>query len=81
MVTKGGAMKVDLVFACPEERGELDAALGGENALSALYAFDQRIRSILKHEDHPEAVQDALEKLRAELYEICEEYHVRFNDA
>jgi sporulation-control protein spo0M len=81
MVTKGGSMTMTLSFNLPEEYSEAQDALQAGSALSVLDAFDQRMRSMVKYEAHPDEVVEAVDNLRTMLREICEEYHVRFDGA
>jgi hypothetical protein len=81
MMTKGGSMTMTLSFNLPEEHSEAQDALQAGSAIVVMYEFDQRMRTMVKYEELPEAVQTAVEGLRTTLREICEEYHVRFDGA
>lgn len=58
-------MKASLHFTLPDDQGELDAALLGRKALSALWEIDQRMRSLLKHGNPSMAESELAKEVRA----------------
>jgi len=70
-------MRFTMVFNLPEEESEMNDALQGGRAKAVLSEFDQRMRQIVKYEEHPDEVAKMAEDLRTTLREMCEEYEVR----
>ena len=64
-------MKAVLEFNLPEEHEEFIAAVHATDALFVIHQMSERMRQILKYEEHPENVYDIVEKLRGELFELC----------
>ena len=58
-------MRAALHFILPEDQGELDAALLGRKALTALWDIDQHCRGILKHGEPSEELARLCKELRA----------------
>lgn len=67
-------MKATLKFTLPDDQGDLDAALLGRKALTALWEIDQRMRSLLKHGNpsmaEAELAKDVRAMIPAELLEV-----------
>lgn len=64
-------MKAVLEFSLPEEQAEFNAAVHASDTLYVLNQINERMRQILKYEEHSDDVYDIVEKLRGELYEMC----------
>lgn len=64
-------MKAVLEFSLPEEQAEFNAAVHASDALYVINQINERMRQILKYEEHPDVVYDIVEKLRGDLYEMC----------
>jgi hypothetical protein len=60
---------VILRFRLPDEQTELNAAMQGRDAKSAIWAVDQHCRSILKHGEPSEDERRHLEEIREMLRE------------
>jgi hypothetical protein len=67
---------VTLTFNLPEEETEARCAQQGADVLTVLNEIDEVMRRIVKYDEHPEVVKDAVTGLRTTLRELCEEYNV-----
>ena len=67
---------VTLTFNLPEEETEARCAQQGGDILTVLNELDWVMRRIVKYEEHPEVVKDAVMGLRTMLRELCEEHNV-----
>jgi hypothetical protein len=70
-------MTFTMVFNLPDEQSELDWALQGGKATSVLWDLDQRMRSILKYEEHSEETDKVVQELRDLLNSMCNDMGVR----
>ena len=66
-------MKVILEFDLPEENLDFQAALNGHNYKSAIWDFDQLLRSEMKYKDLPNDTYKAYKYCREELRKILAE--------
>jgi hypothetical protein len=66
-------MKVILEFDLPEENANFQAALNGHNYKSAIWDFDQLLRSEMKYKDLPNDTYKAYKYCREELRKILAE--------
>jgi len=68
-------MKATLEFTLPDEKEEFDFATKGCDYHSAIWEFDQKLRSIIKYEDekYSEEFINGVEKARELLYETLGE--------
>ena len=66
-------MKAVLEFTLPEQNNEFQAAVNGLNYKSAIYDFDQLLRSEMKYKELSEDTYKAYEYCRKELRKILEE--------
>jgi hypothetical protein len=66
-------MKVILEFDLPEENADFQAALNGHNYKSAIWDFDQLLRSEMKYKDLPNDTYKAYKYCREELRKILEQ--------
>ena len=60
-----------LTFRLPDAKGDLLRALKATDYLIVLFDLDQKLRSICKYEDLPAPVQDKVEEIREEFWELC----------
>ena len=71
-------MKATLTFNLPDDQIEYDFANKGGNYYSALWDFDQFLRSEIKYnEELNETEYDYAEKLREKLREIMDDNNVK----
>lgn len=70
-------MTVELKFNLPEEKSEAEAALGGADALNVLHELDNKMRAMLKYEEHGEEVNKVVQGLRDLLWSECEDRNVK----
>jgi hypothetical protein len=56
--------RVTLTFDLPDERGSMQAALAGQDALLALWDIDNKCRGLLKHGNLPEETDQLIEEIR-----------------
>jgi hypothetical protein len=66
-------MKVILEFDLPEKNLDFQAALNGHNYKSAIWDFDQLLRSEMKYKDLPNDTYKAYKYCREELRKILAE--------
>jgi hypothetical protein len=66
-------MKAILEFDLPEENSDFQAAINGHNYKSAIWEFDQLLRSEIKYKDLPEDTYKAYKYCREELRKILEQ--------
>lgn len=66
-------MKVILEFDLPEQNEDFQAALNGHNYKSAIWDFDQLLRSEMKYKDLPNDTYKAYKYCREELRKILEQ--------
>jgi hypothetical protein len=66
-------MKAILEFYLPEENNDFQAAINGENYKSAIWDFDQLLRSELKYKELSDETYKALKWCREELRKILEQ--------
>jgi hypothetical protein len=64
-------MKATLTFNLPDEQEEFNTAVHASDALYVIGQIDERMRQIVKYEEHTDAVYDIVSKLRTELLELC----------
>jgi hypothetical protein len=70
-------MTFTMVFNLPDEEAEMNWALTGGKAISVLWDLDQRMRSILKYEEHSEETDKVVQELRDLLNSMCNDMGVR----
>ena len=70
-------MKAILKFNLPEENEEFQAAVNGLNYKSAIWDYDQWLRSEMKYSELPYQTYKAYETCRKELRKILEEDNIR----
>jgi hypothetical protein len=66
-------MKAVLEFDLPEDNYDFQAAINGNNYKSAIYNFDQLLRSEMKYKELSNETYNAYEWCRKELRKILEE--------
>lgn len=66
-------MKATLEFYLPEENDDFQAAINGENYKSAIWDFDQLLRSEMKYKELSDETYKALKWCREELRKILEQ--------
>lgn len=66
-----GLMKATLKFNLPEDKTEFTCASKSMSIYSAIWEYDQWLRSKIKHEDHPHA--DTIEEIREKLNETLQD--------
>ena len=66
-------MKAILEFNLPEENIEFRAAINGENYKSAIWDFDQLLRSEMKYKELSDETYKAYKYCREELRKILEQ--------
>ena len=66
-------MKAVLEFDLPEDQNDFQAAINGNNYKSAIYNFDQLLRSEMKYKELSNETYNAYEWCREELRKILEE--------
>ena len=66
-------MKAVLEFDLPEDNYDFQAAINGNNYKSAIYNFDQLLRSEMKYKELSNETYNAYEWCREELRKILEE--------
>ena len=70
-------MKAILEFNLPEENEEFQAAVNGLNYKSAIWDYDQWLRSEMKYSELSDQTYKAYETCRKELRKILEEDNIR----
>ena len=70
-------MKAVLEFDLPEDNQDFKAAINGSNYRSAIWDYDQWLRSEMKYGDLPDATYKAYEECRKKLREILEEDNIQ----
>ena len=70
-------MKAILKFNLPEENEEFQAAVNGLNYKSAIWDYDQWLRSEMKYSELPDETYKAYETCRKELRKILEEDNIQ----
>jgi hypothetical protein len=63
-------MKAILEFDLPEDNHDFQAAINGENYKSAIWEFDQLLRSEMKYKELTDETYKALDYCRKELRKI-----------
>jgi hypothetical protein len=66
-------MKAVLEFDLPEDNTDFQAAINGNNYKSAIYNFDQLLRSEMKYKELSNETYNAYKYCREELRKILEE--------
>lgn len=66
-------MKAILEFNLPEENKDFQDAINGNNYRSAIWDFDQLLRSEMKYKELPEDTYKAYDYCRKELRKILEQ--------
>ena len=66
-------MKAILEYFLPEENSDFQAAINGENYKSALWEFDQLLRSEMKYKELTDDTYKAFNFCRKELRKILEQ--------
>jgi hypothetical protein len=66
-------MKAVLEFDLPEDNYDFQAAINGNNYKSAIYNFDQLLRSEMKYKELSNETYNAYKYCREELRKILEE--------
>lgn len=67
-------MKVTIEYTLPEEREEMEQAVKGHEYAAALYELDQKLRSLIKHDNSlSEAHLTAYQHARDMLHAYCSE--------
>jgi len=66
-------MKAILEYFLPEENSDFQAAINGENYKSALWEFDQLLRSEMKYKELSDDTYNAYDFCRNELRKILEQ--------
>ncbi len=66
-------MRAILEFDLPEENSDFQAAINGDNYRSAIWEFDQLLRSEMKYKELSEDTYKAYEYCRTELRKILEQ--------
>lgn len=66
-------MKAILEFDLPEDNTDFQAAINGNNYKSAIWNFDQLLRSEMKYKELPKETYKAYEYCRHELRKILEQ--------
>jgi len=66
-------MKAVLEFDLPEDNYDFQAAINGNNYKSAIYNFDQLLRSEMKYKELSDETYKAYKYCREELRKILEE--------
>ena len=69
-------MKAQLIFNLPDDHADLMQAVHASDAVHVLNEISQRMRTILKYEDHTPEVYEVVEKLREQLFQLCAENKV-----
>ena len=69
-------MRATLEFELPEEQVEFREAVDSGKTRSVLWNFTEWLRSQLKYQDLSQAEADALERAKAHLWALLEEYGV-----
>ena len=69
-------MTTTLTFNLPEESEELKDALNGTNVKSAIWDFDQFLRSRIKHSDLSEEQYATYSEIRDELHRILGDWEI-----
>jgi hypothetical protein len=66
-------MKAVLEFDLPEDKTDFEAAINGHNYKSAIWDFDQLLRSEMKYKELSDETYQAYKWCRAELRKILEQ--------
>jgi hypothetical protein len=66
-------MKAILEYFLPEENSDFQAAINGENYKSAIWEFDQLLRSEMKYKELTDDTYKAYDFCRKELRKILEQ--------
>ena len=66
-------MKAVLEFDLPEDQNDFQAAINGNNYKSAIYNFDQLLRSEMKYKELSDETYQAYKWCREELRKILEQ--------
>ena len=66
-------MKAILEYFLPEENSDFQAAINGENYRSAIWQFDQLLRSEMKYKELSDDTYKAYEYCRTEFRKILEQ--------
>jgi hypothetical protein len=66
-------MKAILEFDLPEDNTDFQAAINGSNYKSAIWDFDQLLRSEMKYKELPDDTYQAYKWCREELRKILEQ--------
>ena len=66
-------MKAILEFDLPEENQDFQSAINGHNYKSAIWEFDQLLRSEMKYKELPKETYKAYEYCRHEFRKILEQ--------
>ena len=69
-------MKAQLIFNLPEDNADFIQAVHASDAVHVLNEISQRMRTIIKYEDHTPEVYEVVEKLREQLFQLCAENKV-----
>lgn len=69
-------MKATLTFNLPDDHADFMQAVHASDAVHVLNEISQRMRTILKYEDHTPEVYEVVEKLREQLFQLCAENKV-----
>jgi hypothetical protein len=70
-------MKAILEFNLPEDTTDFQAAINGNNYRSAIWDYDQWLRSEMKYSELPNETYKAYETCRKELRKILEEDNIQ----
>ena len=65
--------KIVMTFNLPEERYEHECALRGEAWKSIVYELSMFLRNALKHGHTYKSADEALEAIKAELWQTCQD--------
>lgn len=73
-------MKAIIEFDLPEDSYEYNIVNNGSKYLSALFDYDQWLRSKLKYDDLPGQEFETIQKCREMLHEVLQENNVNIDD-
>ena len=73
-------MKAILEFNLPEDTNEHKLAINAPSVASAIWNFDQHLRSVIKYGDKSELEENIYQEIRDKLYEMFDEYNLVIDD-
>lgn len=67
-----------LKYQIPEEQDEFELAINGNKWYGCMWDLDQELRNWLKHGHDFKSVDEALEKIRSDIYDMMKERNLFF---